>query len=205
MTTIPAGGASFALDDVVRCLCTSAATTVLIDGRSGSGKSTLATQLCRNWSDSELVRLDDIYPGWNGLRWATDHVHSSLLQPRAEGRPGRWRSWDWTRQRPGTWHTIEPRRRLVVEGVGALTASSRALADLAVWVRADDADRKRRALRRDGDGYELHWDRWAAHEEEFIGTFDPRHSADLIAMPGSGGFTFAAAEGHGDSPRRRTR
>jgi hypothetical protein len=24
-------------------------------------------------------------------------------------------------------------------------------------------------------------------------------------MPGSGGFTFAAAEGHGDSPRRRTR
>ena len=184
--------ASSALDEVVRRLCASSATTVLIDGRSGSGKSTLATQLCLRWADSEVVRLDDIYPGWAGVPWAVGHVQASLLEPRSEGRAGRWRSWDWTNQRPGVWYAVEPGRRLLVEGVGTLTSSSRLLADLAIWVHADDADRKRRALRRDGDGYELHWDRWAAQEEEFIDTFDPRQSADLIATPLEGGFTFAA-------------
>jgi energy-coupling factor transporter ATP-binding protein EcfA2 len=200
-----AQGASSALDEVVRCLCASSATTVLIDGRSGSGKSTLATQLCLLWADSEVVRLDDIYPGWAGLPWAVGHVQASLLGPRSEGRAGRWRSWDWTNQRPGVWYAVEPGRRLLLEGVGTLTSSSRLLADLAIWVDAGDAVRKRRALRRDGDAYESHWDRWAAQEDDFIAKHDPRHSADLIATPGSGGFTFVAAERHEDSPRRRTR
>jgi hypothetical protein len=197
-----AGGTPCGLDEVVRHLLMSAATTVLIDGRSGSGKSTLATQLCRRWSDSELVRLDDIYPGWDGLRWATEHVHSALLRPRAGGRPGRWRSWDWTRQCPGAWHQVDADRRLVVEGVGALTPASRALADLAIWVQADDTDRKRRALRRDGDDFEPHWDRWAAHEDEFISIHDPRRSADLIAVPVPGGFTFVAGGEHDDRQPR---
>jgi hypothetical protein len=144
--------------------------------------------------------MDHVYPGWDGLPWAVAHVRSSLLQPRAEGGVGRWRSWNWTRQRPGVWHTVEPGRRLVVEGVGALTSSSRLLADLAIWVDADDADRKRRALRRDGDAYLLHWDRWAAHEDEFIGTYDPRRSADLIATPMTGGFRLVAAAAPPDEP-----
>ncbi|MDT5149916.1 MAG: hypothetical protein QOI01_1649, partial [Mycobacterium sp.] len=72
-----------ALDEALRRLHVSAATTVLIDGRSGSGKSTLATQLCREWTDSVLVRLDDVYPGWDGLAWAVEHIQSSLLQPRS--------------------------------------------------------------------------------------------------------------------------
>ncbi len=134
------------LDDVLRRLVASSAATVLIDGRSGSGKSTLATQLAGEWSGSELVRLDDVYPGWDGLAWATEHVRSSLLLPRADGRRGRWRSWDWTTGAAGRWHVVDADRRLVVEGVGVLTAASRALADLAIWVEADDADRKRRAL-----------------------------------------------------------
>lgn len=184
--------AAGALDEVVRGLLASDARTVLIDGRSGAGKSTLATQLCRSWPDSEVVRLDDVYPGWDGLRWASDHVHSALLQARADGRPGRWRGWDWARQRPAGWHTVAPGRRLVVEGVGTLTSANRALADLAIWVHADDADRKRRALRRDGATFAWHWERWAAHEDDFITAHDPRRRADLIAVPGPGGFTFVA-------------
>jgi uridine kinase len=184
-----------ALDETLRRLDTSAATTVLIDGRSGSGKSTLATQLCRDWPDSLLVRLDDVYPGWDGLSWAANHILSALLQPRSEGRPGRWRSWDWDGQRPRAWHTVEPGRRLVVEGVGALTPASRSLADLAIWVDGDDADRKRRALHRDGDTYLPHWNRWAAQEDDFIARYHPRGSADLIARPAAGGFVVHPLEG----------
>jgi uridine kinase len=183
-----------ALDEVLRLLHASAATTVLIDGRSGSGKSTLATQLCREWAHSVLVRLDDVYPGWDGLTWASEHIRLALLDPRSAGRPGRWRSWDWDEQRPGVWHTVEPGRPLIVEGVGALTPASRLLADLAIWVDADDADRKRRALSRDGETYLPHWDRWAAQEDDFIARYDPRRSADLIAAPAADRFTLVAAE-----------
>jgi uridine kinase len=178
-----------ALDEAIRQLMATSATTVLIDGRSGSGKSTLADQICREWPDSTLVRLDDVYPGWDGLAWAAEHIRTSLLVPRSEGRTGRWRSWDWIGQRPGGWHAVESGRRLVVEGIGALTPQSRSLADLAIWVDADAADRKRRALQRDGETYLPHWDRWAAQEDDFIARHDPRGSADLMARPTAGGFT----------------
>jgi hypothetical protein len=194
-----AADASSSLDDVVRHLEACSASTVLIDGRSGSGKSTLATQLCRRWAGTELVRMDDVYPGWDGLPWATAHVQSSLLQPRAKGEAGRWRSWSWIRNRPDVWHVVEPGGRLLVEGVGILTSSSRTLADLAIWVDADDAERKRRALgRRDGDDYASHWDHWAAKEAAFIARHHPRDSADLVATADAGGFRLTAA---GASPR----
>ena len=184
---------SFGVDDVVDLLCAAGASTVVIDGRSGSGTSTLAVRMSRRWSDSAVVRMDDVYPGWDGLHWATEHIESSLLKPRAKGRVGRWRSWSWPRRQPGVWHDVSPGGRLIVEGVGALTASSRALIDLAIWVDADDADRKRRALSRRADDYESHWDQWAAQENEFIARHHPRRYADLIAIAGDGDFTLTAA------------
>jgi uridine kinase len=184
-----------AIDDIAARLATDRATTVLIDGRSGSGKSTLATQLHTAWPDSLVVRLDDIYPGWDGLLWAAEHLQRELLAPRAEGRPGRWRGWDWTRDAPAGWHTVGPQERLVVEGIGALTPASRALADLGIWVHAEDDDRKRRALSRDGDLYRPHWNRWAAQELAFIERHRPQACADLIAVPTGLGFGFTTPEG----------
>ncbi|WP_036421763.1 MULTISPECIES: aminobenzoate synthetase [unclassified Mycobacterium] len=176
------------LDEIVSRL--DEAATVLVDGRSGSGKSTLAMQLHDVWADSVVVRLDDIYPGWDGLFWAADHVHQSLLAPRAAGEAGRWRSWDWSGACPGDWHRVDRGQRLVIEGIGALTPATRALADLGIWVDADDATRKRRALRRDGDLYRPHWDRWAAQEEDFVARHRPKECADLIAVATPAGFEF---------------
>ncbi len=180
-----------ALDEILSRLGP-AATTVLIDGRSGSGKSTLAAQLHESWADSVVVRLDDIYPGWDGLAWAAEHVQRSLLEPRAAGRNGRWRQWDWAAAAPSGHHEVEPGQRLIVEGIGALTPAGRALADLGIWVDADDTERKRRALDRDGETYRPHWDRWAAQEDEFIARFRPRACADLIAVLAAGRFEFTA-------------
>src|SRR5690606_29833513 len=47
---------------------------VLIDGRSGSGKTTLATALAARLPGTQLVRLDDFYPGWDGLEAGSAHV-----------------------------------------------------------------------------------------------------------------------------------
>lgn len=68
---------------------------------------------------------------------------------------------------------MAPGQRLVVEGVGALSAANRALADLGIWVDAPAEVRKQRALARDGDTYRPHWDRWAAQEEVFLAALAP--------------------------------
>lgn len=175
------------VDDLARELDTTGARTVLIDGRSGSGKSTLADELCALWRDSVVVRLDDIYPGWDGLACAVDHINTELLAPRAQGRPGRWRRWDWATSAPADWHTVDADQRLIVEGAGALTPDGRRLADLGIWVEADDQVRKQRALERDGETYAPHWDRWAAQEAGHIGRHRPRTVADYLMNEGTDG------------------
>jgi uridine kinase len=168
------------VDDIARRLCDGGARTVLIDGRSGSGKSTLARELQQMWDSSTVVRLDDIYPGWDGLAWAVDHVHTELLQPRSAGRSGRWRGWDWSTNAPAGWQVVGPEQRLIVEGVGALTAANRASADLGIWVDTPDDERKRRALQRDGETYRPHWERWATQELDYLAAYQPRAQADWI-------------------------
>lgn len=168
------------LVDLAHDLTAAGATTVLIDGRSGSGKSTLADELQQRWEPSAIVRLDDIYPGWDGLAWTIEHVHTELLKPRAAGRPGRWQRWNWATDSADGWGSIEPDGRLIVEGVGALTPANRALCDLGIWVDTPDGLRKQRALARDGDTYRPHWDQWAAQEDDFITRFAPRSAADYL-------------------------
>jgi uridine kinase len=170
--------------DVVGLLLRADATTVLIDGRSGSGKTTVATELHRTWPADTLVHLDDIYPGWDGLRAATDHVRDHLLTPRRAGRTGRWQRWDWATEAAAEWHAVAPGSRLVIEGAGALTAATRALADFAIWVECPEPVRKRRALERDGATYAPHWDRWAAQEDQHLRRHDPRSVADVILTDG---------------------
>ncbi|WP_394553603.1 hypothetical protein ACDF64_04315 [Agromyces sp. MMS24-JH15] len=181
------------LDDLARALDARVGATVLIDGRSGAGKSTLATRLGALRPAAVVLRLDAVYPGWDGLAWACEHLHREVLAPRAAGRPAAWRAWDWAEDRPADRHAVPADRPLVVEGVGALTARNRALADLGVWVEADDRLRRSRALARDGDTYAPHWERWAAQEADFIARHRPEASADVIARPTRSGFALEAA------------
>ena len=154
-------------------LRTDAATRVLIDGRSGSGKTELARALVDGWPGSQLVRLDDLYPGWDGLDRGSLAVASILIT-------ARWRAWNWSAGAPGTWHQLDAFAPIVIEGVGAISRSSRALADVAVWVDLDDATRKSRALHRDGDAYAPFWERWAAQEERFMARENPRTLASMV-------------------------
>jgi uridine kinase len=143
----------------------------LVDGRSGSGKTELASALADRLG-AQLVRLDDIYPGWDGLDAGSAAV-PGILSTR------RWRRWDWSTGTPAELHDLDPDRALIVEGVGALSRASKPLADRALWVELDDATRKLRALERD-DYYAPYWDRWARQEGRFIARENPRSLADII-------------------------
>jgi uridine kinase len=146
---------------------------ILMDGRSGSGKSGLARELAPAL-DAQLVRLDDLYMGWNGLEATSARVRTDILLAH------RWQRWDWALDAPAEWHELDPDRALIVEGSGALSRANRELATLGVWVKLDDPTRKARALARDGADYEEHWDAWSAQEERLIARERPDLIADIV-------------------------
>lgn len=149
---------------------------VLIDGGSGSGKSSLARAVHGLWADAQLVRLDDLYPGWDGLEAASVQVRERVLEASGAG----WTRWDWELDAAAEWHPIDPAAPLIVEGSGSLSRANRELATFAVWVALDAPTRKARALARDGATYAPHWDRWAAQERAFFERERPDLLADVV-------------------------
>ncbi|KZC93918.1 MULTISPECIES: AAA family ATPase [Clavibacter] len=160
---------------------------VLVDGPSGSGKSTLADALVRDGDPAaqlppgaQLLRLDDVYPGWDGLERASRHLERHVLpEMRPGGRP-RWRRWDWAADAPAEWHDLDPDRPLVVEGCGSLTRIAAALATHRIWVEADDDVRRARAIARDGEAFAAEWERWDAQWRDHIAREGPRALADVV-------------------------
>ncbi len=146
---------------------------LLIDGRSGAGKTVLARRLAAVLPAATLVSLDDVYPGWDGLAAGSAAVPGII-------RHGGWTRWDWAADRPADAASVPRHGPLIVEGCGAISRESRALANHAWWLDLDDAERKRRAIERDGDTYAPHWDRWAAQEVAFAAREHPRDLADLL-------------------------
>ncbi|WP_345435918.1 nucleoside/nucleotide kinase family protein [Microbacterium gilvum] len=178
---------SGAPERVLRLVAARGARRLVIDGRSGAGKTTLARTVAAGWPGgaAQLVSLDELYPGWGGLREGAALACSLLLAPHLARERGRYRRFDWG---AGTFAgeavEIDPERALVVEGCGALTGSSARMADAAVWLDGDAEERRRRALERDGDGFRPHWERWAAQEELHIAAERPRERAHLrLRMP----------------------
>lgn len=163
------------------------AALILVDGPSGSGKSTLADALVRAGdadahlpAGAQLLRLDDVYPGWDGLEAASRHLeHHVLREMRPGGRP-RWRRWDWASDAPAEWHDLDPGLPLVVEGCGSLTRAASPFATHRIWVEADDAVRRSRAIARDGAAFAVEWDRWDRQWRAHLDREDPRALADVV-------------------------
>ena len=158
-------------------------TVILIDGPSGSGKTALAERMRAGWVGGDrptLVHLDDIYPGWDGLEAASAQLVTELLEPLRAGRPAGWRRWEWAADTAAEWHGVDPAHPLIVEGCGAMSRRAVALADLCVWVEADEVERKRRALERDGELYAREWERWDAQWRAFVAREQPRAAATFV-------------------------
>lgn len=160
---------------------------VLIDGRAGAGKTTLARMVAANWplaGRPQLIALDSLYPGWDGLDAGVERALHDVLRPHARGLLSTWRRWDWELDAEAEAHAVTPALGVILEGCGALNPASARLADVRVWVESPTASRKRRALERDGDGFRAHWDRWSAQEDRHIERDAPRELATLtVTVP----------------------
>lgn len=154
-----------------------------VEGRSGAGKSTLATALAAEWT-MPVVRMDDLYPGWDGLLDGVDALVEWVLRPLSLGRPVRWRRFDWAAGGYAEWHEEPETGALLVEGVGCGSSGAAPFLSGLIWVEAADDVRRSRALARDGDVYLPHWTRWADQEERFYAAHDVRARADLTIVTG---------------------
>ena len=162
-------------------------TVVLIDGRSGSGKTSLARTLVARWplrGRVQLVALDSLYPGWDGLADGVEAARELILRPHARWLIGVWERWDWKASAPAEAHAVDPSLPLIVEGSGLLTASTARLGDVRVWLESPPQSRMRRALQRDGETYRPHWARWAEQEDRHLARDEPTNRAThVFAIP----------------------
>lgn len=166
---------------------------LLIDGRSGSGKTTLAADIAREIeratrSTPQIVGMDELYPGWDGLAEGSASLADVL-------RTGRYRRYDWGAGVFGEDVTLDGSRMLIVEGCGSITAASiEAASEYAgkqgsvyrVWVESPEHLRRSRALERDGNMFAPHWDRWAAQERAHFARANPTAQANEIVHIGQG-------------------
>ncbi|WP_241665939.1 hypothetical protein [Prescottella subtropica] len=155
-----------------------------IDGPSGGGKSTLADRVSAALDDAPIVRMDDLYPGWDGLAASAPLLTRWVLAPAAHGRIPRYRRYDWHRRAYTEWHAVRRHRYLIVEGAGSTCGPARRYYTVRVFVDASAGERMRRALLRDGDMFRPHWDRWARQEAALFGPDRTRRAAHLTVATG---------------------
>ncbi len=179
--TAPGEAIAAALVAVSRAQPACGATTVVaIDGPSGAGKTDFAAALADRLPDAQLLHMDDLYPGWNGLERAVADLHDQVLAPLARGGRAAYRRWDWELDRYAEWRDLPATDLLVVEGVGSGAGPAARLESVLIWLEADRAVRFRRGMERDGESYRPHWERWAALEDALFASDGTRGRADLI-------------------------
>ena len=154
-----------------------ATTMVVIDGPSGSGKSTFATRLAEA-TGAGLLRLEDMYPGWDGLDEGAQRLVDDVLEPLSRGEQATIRRWDGLAMRELDREPLVIEPLLVIEGVGAGSRAAAPFISLLIWLEAETEERYARAIARDGELYLGHWDRWAAQEQVTFAREATRDRAD---------------------------
>lgn len=140
---------------------------IVIDGRSGSGKTQWAQRLSSELG-YEVVSLDEVYPGWDGLDAGQALISRTLLPQWREHGEMTIPQWDWSTMSYVTGRRVVAIQGLIVEGCGAISGWTVPYATRSVWLDVPEDERFRRAIDRDGERYRPYWTRWAMQEQRFI-------------------------------------
>jgi uridine kinase len=153
---------------------------VAVDGPSGAGKTDFAAALAERLPGAQLLHMDDLYAGWDGLTQAVTDLHDAVLGPLARGEQATYRRWNWQDDRYAGRRSLPATELLLVEGVGSGANPGWQFVSALIWLEADHDERFRRGIARDGESYLPHWLQWAALEGTLFTRDGTRDRADLI-------------------------
>ncbi len=156
-----------------------ATVVVAIDGPSGAGKTTYAAALAGLSGGPPVLHMDDFYVGWDGLVAGVRRL-AVVLATLATGAAAHYRPYDWSAGQLGPETVLQPPALLLVEGAGAGGLACAPYESALIWLDADPAERRRRALARDGAMFAPHWERWAAQEAAHFAADRTRERADVV-------------------------
>jgi uridine kinase len=153
---------------------------IAINGCGGAGKSSLAAAIAPELPRATVVHTDDFAFG-REVGWDWARFREQILDPILEGRPARYKRFDWPTRRLAEWHEVpNDTDVLVLEGVSATRSELGDPWDVTVWVDAPRDIRLRRGLERDGDASLPLWDRWMAEEDRWVASQRPANRCDFI-------------------------
>nr|WP_246421990.1 (d)CMP kinase [Nocardiopsis mwathae] len=152
-----------------------------LEGPSGAGKSTVADRVGTELG-CPVMRMDDLYPGWDGLAAVVPLVRAWVIDPLLRGGHPRWRAYDWDRGRHAEeWQETPTGPFLLIEGCGTGARELRPYLSVLAWVDAPaDVRAQRLAQRGDAALYAPYREMWARQEDAFCAEHRPREHADLI-------------------------
>lgn len=159
---------------------------IVVDGRSAGGKTTLAGRLQAALPGAAIVHTDDVAWNHSFFDWDSELIEN-ILAPVRRNEPVRYQPPGWAPNGRDGAIIVEPRRDLIVEGVGAGRASIAAWADAVVWVQSDFGDARARGVARDlafgvraAEDVEPFWDEWMRSELPFLESERPWERATVI-------------------------
>ncbi|WP_246062211.1 nucleoside/nucleotide kinase family protein [Haloactinospora alba] len=158
---------------------------VAVEGRSGSGKSTVADRIAAELR-APVVRMDDLYPGWEGLAAVVPLVRRWIVEPLRHGRAPCWQRYDWDLGRRAEWRETPVAETLLIEGCGTGAAELRPFLCALVWVETPPEVRQRRlAARWDAGVYAPYRSTWSRQEDAFYAENRPCAHAHLTVDNGT--------------------
>ncbi|MFC4854530.1 uridine kinase family protein [Actinophytocola glycyrrhizae] len=156
-------------------------TLIAVDGPSGSGKTSYAARLAARLG-ATVVSTDDFATWDDPVSWWPRLV-ADVLDPLENGRPGRYRTTEWTggRPHPGAHRHVAVPDVLVVEGVSAGRRSITGKLSCLVWCEVpDERTRLERAVARDGEQARKHLMTWQDFERGWFAVDGTRARADVL-------------------------
>ncbi len=187
--------AELAAVDVVRQVRRSGPTLgpnrlVCIDGPAGSGKTTLASAIADVWragkpasqSQVRVLHMDDLFPGWPGLRAGVAKVADTVVGPLGRDETGGYRRYDWVAGAEAEWVEVPAVDLLVLEGCGSGSTTYASSITTLVWVEVPVPVRLARGIARDGEDLRPEWLAWMVDEEVLFTDERTRERADLVGV-----------------------
>jgi hypothetical protein len=150
-----------------------------VDGPSGAGKSSLAAQLAGQLG-AGIVAIDDLIPGWTGLRAGPPITRRDVVEPLARGVDGSYRRYDWVAGEYAERCPVPLAPYLVLEGCGTGSRTLAPYLSLLVWVDADRELRFERGVARDGAAFLPHWQRWERESQDLFREEGTAARADVV-------------------------